>query len=51
MAVLRLVLALFFAYMEFCTALVRGIGVWVLPALLVLIAGNLAYLFVQSFRG
>ena len=51
MAAIRLVIALFFVYLELCTALVRGIGVWVLPALLVLIAGNLAYLFVQSFRG
>ena len=51
MAVLRLVLALFFAYMEFCTATCRGIGVWAMPLMLVLIAGNLAYLLVQSFRG
>ncbi len=51
MAAIRLVIALFFVYMELCTALVRGIGVWVLPALLVLVVGNVAYILVRSFRG
>lgn len=51
MAVLRFLLALFFCYMEFCTATCRGIGVWVLPALLVLVVGGVAYMLVQSFRG
>lgn len=51
MSVLRLILALFFAYMEFCTALCRGIGVWVMPAMLALVAGDVLYMLVQSFRG
>lgn len=51
MAVLRLTLALLFGYLEFCTALCRGLGVWAMPAMLALVAGDVLYMLVQSFRG
>lgn len=51
MAVLRVTLDAFLAYLLLCTALCRGLGPWLLPALIVLAVGSVAYMLVQSFRG
>ena len=50
MAVLRFVIALFFVCLELCTALCRGLPVWILPALAVTVGGGLAYMLIQGFR-
>lgn len=50
LAVLRVGLNAFLAYLLLCTALCRGLGPWLLPALIALVVGTLAYLLIQSFR-
>lgn len=51
LAVLRVGMNAFLAYLLLCTALCRGLGVWLFPVLLVFVAGSLIYMLVQSFRG
>ncbi len=50
MAALRFILALFFVCLELCTALVRGLPVWLMPVLVVAVAGCIGYMLVQTLR-
>ena len=49
-AVLRLVLALMFAWMTLCSALGRGLGSWFLPVTLTATFAPLVYLIVEASR-
>ena len=49
-AVLRLVMALMFAWMTLCSALGRGLGGWFLPVSMIGVFAPLAYLIVESLR-